>query len=228
MKEVTIKIVLILLLVLCIMLCMPQVAESGRPAPMAEPTIMPTSMLTPRPTEPMPTPEPVEPRLIAVSPEIERIRSTPALEAEELTSREMFEEIFPGEDYDATLDILAKVLYGESRGVYGYSITNCACVIWCVGNRVDVEKRGSNFRECATANAQFAYKKRYPVQQHFRDLAEDVLARWMREKNGETDVGRVLPPEYVYFAGKDGYNRFRTESGKRLTPKTSAIYEEGS
>jgi hypothetical protein len=184
---------------------MPQIAESE---PASEPTAIPEP--TPAPT-PMPTPEPVV---------------TFELIPEPLTPREMFAELFPGEDYDETLDVLAKVLYGESRGVYDRSVTNCACVIWCIGNRVDAEKRGDNFRECSTSKSQFTcYKKRNPVQDHLRNLAEDVLTRWLREKFGEENVGRILPKEYIYFAAHHGYNRFRTARGNKLTPKVSAVYE---
>ena len=141
--------------------------------------------------------------------------------------REMFEKLFPGEDYEETLDILAKVLWGECRGVK--SKTNQAAVVWCIGNRVEAGKRGHNFRECATARAQFTgYGRRNPVAESLRDLAEDVLARWMSEKYGMADVGRVLPEEYLYMAGNGKYNRFRIKDGDRksITPKSSEVYGE--
>ena len=41
--------------------------------------------------------------------------------------------------------------------------------------------------------------------------AADFIDRWQREKQGETDVGRVLPPEYLFFGGDGKHNTFRTE-----------------
>jgi len=143
-----------------------------------------------------------------------------------LSTEKLFAKYFPNEDYNKTLNTLAKVLYGECRGVYEKSKTNCACVIWCILNRVDKEHRGTTPIKCAIANAQFTgYNKHNPVQDHLRDLAEDVVRRWLREKEGETDVGRVLPSNYVFFRGKKGYNRFFVKSGgKRITPKHSEVY----
>lgn len=107
--------------------------------------------------------------------------------------------------------MLAKLVYGESRGIY--SVTEQACVIWTVLNRVDATP-GSTIYSIVTAPNQFHYSSAFPtVDDYRRDLvalAEDVLIRWYREKAGETDVGRVLPPEYKWYGG-DGvaHNYFR-------------------
>lgn len=37
----------------------------------------------------------------------------------------------------------------------------------------------------------------------------DVLSRWERERNGETDVGRVLPSGYMWYRGDGVHNHFR-------------------
>ena len=42
-------------------------------------------------------------------------------------------------------------------------------------------------------------------------LVEDVLARWMAEKECVGSVGRVLPKEYLYFTGDGVHNYFTTE-----------------
>lgn len=55
----------------------------------------------------------------------------------------------------------------------------------------------------------FAYIEDTPVTDELHDLAADVLARWNAEKNGESDVGRVLPTEYIYFSGDGKHNYFR-------------------
>lgn len=42
-------------------------------------------------------------------------------------------------------------------------------------------------------------------------LALDVIERWLDEKDGETEVGRVLPREYLFFTGDGKHNHFRKE-----------------
>jgi len=42
-------------------------------------------------------------------------------------------------------------------------------------------------------------------------LVEDVLARWMAEKECVGSVGRVLPKEYLYLTGDGAHNYFTTE-----------------
>lgn len=46
-------------------------------------------------------------------------------------------------------------------------------------------------------------------------LHEDIsgMQRWNAEKNGETDVGRVLPKEYTFFIG-DGFENHFTDEWK--------------
>ena len=69
--------------------------------------------------------------------------------------------------------------------------------------------------EVVLAPNQFYYSENFPTVDDFgRDLislAEDVIARWEREKAGETDVGRVLPPEYFYYGALNNRNWFRTD-----------------
>lgn len=224
------KALFILAIIMCILLCMPIVSEGAiqtvQPVMSPEPTATPDVVTI--------TPEPI-PMLMSVAEPVMQDTDEALLEkvaasreAAELTPREMFAELFPDENYDKTLDILAKVLHGESCGVYERSKTNCAAVIWCIGNRVDEGFRGDNFRECATAGSQFAYRKHAPVKQHLRDLAEDVLTRWLSEKFGDTDVGRVLPEGYCYFTGNGTYNVFREAyrgHADRITPKKSEVYD---
>jgi hypothetical protein len=157
--------------------------------------------------------------IITLRSEMAEIRNIP-------TTKELFAKYFPDEDFDKTLNVLAKVLWGEARGQYKKSKTNCAAVVWCILNRVDIGKRGRTPIQCTTASSQFTgYRRSNPVQDHLRELAEDVLGRWLCEKEGEIDVGRVLPKEYIYFAGNGVWNRFRkSNSGKRFIPKHSEVY----
>ena len=106
----------------------------------------------------------------------------------------------------------AKVLYNECRGIP--SKVEKACVVWTILNRVD--STGYDFRNTNTISSvilapyQFAYSAGTPVTQELYDLAYDVLTRWNLEKNGYTDVGRVLPSNYLYYGGNGVHNFFRT------------------
>ena len=133
----------------------------------------------------------------------------------------------PYYDYEKTVIVLAKVLYGEARGVR--SITNKASVVWCVLNRVDNTeefKRDTDPAKAAMRRHQFAYRSRYPATQENIDIVKDVLARWELEKQGVEDVGRVLPKEYTFFCGKGKYNLFRDQyrGGTKIKQLHSTVY----
>lgn len=102
--------------------------------------------------------------------------------------------------------IVAKIMYNEARGIP--SDTEKACVAWTICNRVD-NGYGRSIKEIATAPNQFAYRYNTPVTDELYTLSRDVLNRWSREKNGEVNVGRVLPSDYLYFTGDGKHNYFR-------------------
>ena len=129
------------------------------------------------------------------------VEETETKSEEELVEENLYTQYYTEQD---ALDI-AKVLYHECRGVP--SKTEQACVAWTVLNRVD--KDNSTVYSVVRAPHQFAFYEDAPVRDELLDLAYDVLERWNREKNGETDVGRVLPEEYIFFYGRDGRNHFR-------------------
>lgn len=108
--------------------------------------------------------------------------------------------------------MLARLVRGEAGGVW--SLTEQACVMWVVLNRVDTGRWGDTIAEVITSPYQFYYISSFGTTDDYgRDLiwlAEDVISRWEREKAGETDVGRVLPAEYLYFGGDGYHNYFRT------------------
>lgn len=107
------------------------------------------------------------------------------------------------------IDALARTIWGEARGVSNKA--EQAAVAWCVLNRVDAGY-GATVLEVVSAPGQFTgYSIYYPVTDELAELAKDVLTRWYREKDGETDVGRTLPSDYYYFNGSDGRNWFRKE-----------------
>jgi len=106
---------------------------------------------------------------------------------------------------------LAKVVYGEALVC---PTTERAAVVWCILNRVD-DGHGywaDDVIGVVTQPSQFhGYDEDYPVLPELYELALDVLGRWQAEKNGASDVGRVLPAEYLYFHGDGEHNYFRTE-----------------
>ena len=111
------------------------------------------------------------------------------------------------EDYDKEIDMLAQLVYAEARGVN--SKAEQAAVIWCVLNRFDAGHWGDTIAAVVKGRSQFAYASGLPVRETFRELAQDVMIRWLLEKRGITSVGRVLPSNYYYFSGHGGHNWFR-------------------
>lgn len=106
---------------------------------------------------------------------------------------------------ESDIVMLAKLMYQECGGIP--SDTEKACVVWTVLNRVD--ESGETISEVVTAANQFAYYADRPVEDELYQLAEDVLIRWNNEKNGEENVGRVLPHDYLWFSGDGKHNHFR-------------------
>jgi hypothetical protein len=114
------------------------------------------------------------------------------------------------------VEMLAQVVWGEARGIADK--TQQACVIWCVLNRVDHPEYPNTIEEVLTQPNQFhGYHTSFPVTEELKELARDVLIRWSREKNGETDVGRCLPKEYLFFTGDGHQNYFRDGNGNIYT-----------
>ena len=82
-------------------------------------------------------------------------------------------------------------------------------------------------KKVITQKHQFAWRYNTPVWQQFKDLALDVVIRWELEKRGHEDVGRVLPSNYLFFAGaQGGTTGFATNSARaaigtgRFSPRT--------
>lgn len=110
----------------------------------------------------------------------------------------------------AEVEALAKMLYGEARGIA--SDTEKAACVWCVLNRVDDPRFPDTVLEVIEAPYQFSgYDPEYPVKEEFAILAADVLTRYRAELDGEENVGRVLPAEYCFFTGDGRRNHFTTE-----------------
>lgn len=111
---------------------------------------------------------------------------------------------------EAEVEMLARVLWGEARGVP--SDMEKAAVVWCVLNRVDAARWPDTVAGVVTEPSQFAgYSPDYPATEELKAIAADVLTRWERERREGGDVGRVLPAEYFFFTGDGERNYFRTE-----------------
>lgn len=111
---------------------------------------------------------------------------------------------------EAEVEMLARVLWGEARGVP--SDMEKAAVVWCVLNRVDAARWPDTVAGVVTEPSQFAgYSPDYPATEELKAITADVLTRWERERREGGDVGRVLPAEYFFFTGDGERNYFRTE-----------------
>lgn len=101
--------------------------------------------------------------------------------------------------------LIARTMYGEARGIKKRK--EVACIGWTILNRVDKNQAqfGKTIEQVVTKSNQFAYSAGFPLtsQAGFSliNLARDVLDRWSREKAGQTNVGRVLPKEYLWYKG---------------------------
>ena len=151
-----------------------------------------------------------------MKPTAEIVQTSPAVEVVEVPTPVIFEPVETQVIFEPVetpqpwtheeVVALAKMLWGEARGIP--SETEQAACVWCVLNRVD-QGYGS-ILEVVTAPSQFlGYRENNPIDETLLLLSEDVLTRWQREKDGETEVGRVLPPDYLWFSGDSKRNHFR-------------------
>lgn len=109
---------------------------------------------------------------------------------------------------------LAQMAWGEAL-VTGSDTEMSACM-WVALNRLDSDDpyyaRCQTVYDIVTQPNQFhGYHPDNPVDLHLVELARDVLDRWVAEKSGEVDVGRTLPPEFLFFYGDRVENHFTTE-----------------
>lgn len=106
------------------------------------------------------------------------------------------------------IEMLAKVIYREARGG---SKRSQSAVAWCVLNRVDAKGYGNTIKKVITAPNQFAWYPDTPVTKAQKQIAKDVVIRWLLEKEGFEEVGRTLPKSYKFFSGDGKQNYFRKE-----------------
>lgn len=111
------------------------------------------------------------------------------------------------EHREEEIEALCKVVWGEARGC---STTEQAAVVWCVLNRVEDERFPNDIISVIEQPGQFdGYNISYPVDSSIYVLVVDVFNRWSIEQESLGSVGRVLPREYMWFAGNGVENIFR-------------------
>lgn len=157
-------------------------------------------------------------------PTVEVEEPSPVVEAVEVVTPEPEPEVTPQPWTDEEVIVLAKMLWGEARGVSS-DAEKAACV-WCALNRVD---RGyGDIITVVTAPEQFVgYREGNPADDKLITLCIDVLSRWYAEKDGQVEVGRVLPADYLWFSGDGERNHFRNayRGGNRWDWSLPSPYE---
>ena len=114
-------------------------------------------------------------------------------------------------DHYADAVAMAGVMYAEARGL---DKREQSMVAWCILNRLDSGRFGSTLNSVIWAKSQFAHSTR-TTSDNGTDLvwlAQDVLTRYWKEKNGEKNVGRTLPQGYLFYYGNGRHNLFRTSN----------------
>lgn len=138
-----------------------------------------------------PSEESTEPATEAATELTTEPETEPAQEPE--TTEPAIPELDPWE-----VELIARTIWGEADGVK--SKAEQAAVAWCILNRVDAW--GQSIEYVVTKPYQFlGYRPTGECPERHYELARDVLTRWYAEKAGETNVGRTLPPDYLYFIG---------------------------
>ena len=107
--------------------------------------------------------------------------------------------------YDNEIIMATKVMVVEAGGVY--PLSHRAAVVWCILNRADAT--GNSISSIITAPHQFAWIPSQAYNQEQYDFVKDIFTRWLLEKEGFENVGRVLPEEYKWFHGDGYHNHFR-------------------
>ena len=130
-------------------------------------------------------------------PTVEVEEPSPVVEVVEVVTPEPEPEVTPQPWTDEEVIVLAKMLWGEARGVSS-DAEKAACV-WCALNRVDY----------GYGDIIVGYNEKNPVDDDLITLCIDVLTRWYAEREGQVEVGRVLPADYLWFSGDGERNHFR-------------------
>lgn len=150
-----------------------------------------------------------EPLVIILTPP-EKVQTAVKETKKEISPKKTANKYYTQED----IVTISKLVYGEGRGL---NKTEMSAIVWCVLNRVDSKIFPNTIYEVCTQKGQFhGYKAHHPVWDNIAELVEDVLKRWVNEKNGSKNVGRTLPSTYLFFVGDGKHNHYMEvwKSGK--------------
>lgn len=147
---------------------------------------------------------------------------------EPITEESTIETDISKPEYRDEVIYIAKTVYGEARGC---TTTEQAAVVWSILNRVDSDLKymPDDIIGVVTQKDQYlGYNPKHPVTDEIVNLVEDVIDRWVMEKAGEKNVGRVLPKNYLWFYGDGKHNYFTDawRNGNKWDWSLESPYEE--
>ena len=119
-----------------------------------------------------------------------------------------FKVFAPYDDYNKVVKALSQMALGDAGGC---GKTEIAATIWCVLHRYDAGYSNSIFTVVAAPGQYHGYNPNNKIRQDIYEITCDVIARWVAEKEGQEDVGRVLPLGYNWFYGDGKHNHFRNQ-----------------
>lgn len=110
---------------------------------------------------------------------------------------------------------MGRAIWGEAGGIS--SKTERAAVGWVILNQVDSNANGMrNYHNVQDVLAKKTNIQGYwakinagEVPEQYLSLAYDILCRYYAEKDGWTNVGRIIPSDYLYWMG-DGHRNYFT------------------
>lgn len=117
-----------------------------------------------------------------------------------------FKVFAPNDDFNKTIEAMSKMGFGEAGGC---SHTEIAATFWNVLNRYDAGYAKSIFGVVTASGQYHGYKSYHPVRDDIHEVCIDVIARWVAEKEGAENVGRLLPSDYFWFFGDGKHNHYR-------------------
>lgn len=121
---------------------------------------------------------------------------------------ERFSVFAPYDDYNKVLKAMSQMALGEAGGC---SPTEIAATVWSVLNRFDDGYSHSIFIVISAPGQYHGYSPNKGLREDVYNICEDVIARWVAEKEGQENVGRVLPSDYKWFYGDGKHNHFRNQ-----------------
>ena len=119
-------------------------------------------------------------------------------------------------DWEGHAEILARLITDYAGSYTDKNVR--AAVAWTVLNSFDSWQGQKSFEDVVK---DFGYDKKTSFKDKSgndnRAIARDVLIRWLAEKCGYTDVGRVIPANYTFLYTENDICHFRCHGLKDKT-----------